>query len=79
MAVSWHIRVMADSGERFDDDIDSNVDQEVLDAAKVWGLGTRIKTRRPEPGYAVHDFEHGMVTVSRNNFQTRTKRRARYV
>lgn len=75
MAVSWHLTVRPDGGERFDDEVTFDVMGEVLSLVQNFKLGKKLRTRRPEPGEAVHEFEHGAIHVSRNNYQTVKKRR----
>jgi hypothetical protein len=74
VAVSWHITVKPENGERFDDAVTFGVMDEVEHLAKQFDLGSRLRTRRPEAGTAIHEYERGTVKVVRENFQTRKKR-----
>lgn len=74
MARAWHIRVLNTvTGERFDDNVNSDLTAEVEHLAQQWELGTKVRTRRPEPGEAVHEYEHGTVTTCQTNLQTKRK------
>lgn len=76
MAVSWNIIVKNEvTGERFDDGVTADLKGEVRSLAGQFKLGALVRTRRPEKGEVVHEYEHGTIVVHRNNLQTVRKRR----
>lgn len=76
MARYWHIWAKnTETGVEIRDNVNYGVLSEVEHLAKHAELGRHLRTRRPEVGETVHEYEHGTVKVSRNNPQTVPKRR----
>ena len=74
MARSWNITVTNTvTNQVFRDGVTTDLTREVEHLAKQFDLGPKIRTRRPEAGLAVHEYERGTVKVSRQNLETYNK------